>query len=82
MTRTLALLPGTGLGRSYSSSTIDAWEAGQVREVSDAEAMYLLSTFPECFVEHHDPAAIDRQPVISVPTAAKKASNPRARGKG
>lgn len=54
----LLFRPGTGLGRFYSDGGVrdGAWEAGEVRPVTPDRATYLTSTFPEAFVEHHDPA--------------------------
>ena len=85
MTR-LALLPGTALGRYYSSAAIPSWEAGQVREVAPEHATYLTSTFPDCFVEQSDPKPEPRQPAPSiqghesVPESVKKKSTRRGGG--
>lgn len=52
----------------YSSSTIDRWPLGEVREVADDQAAYLTSTFPEYFVEQG--AVPATTPVASSPPPA------------
>lgn len=41
----------------YASATIRSWPKGEVREVDDGTAAYLLGTFPGLFVEAKKPAA-------------------------
>lgn len=72
----------------YSSpDTEQSWKPGEVRQVRAKVAQYLLSTFPEAFVEHGAMAPVSRDPVpvseedeVSAPQPAEDASEPPAEG--
>lgn len=45
------LFVGMGKAKHYQSATVRIWYAGEVREVDEGTANYLLDSFPGCFVE-------------------------------
>jgi len=53
----LLLRPGKEFESYSSAATGRGWRPGEVREVPESVATYLMSTFPESFVEHGGSAA-------------------------
>lgn len=54
----------------YRSARVDSWAVGEMREVADDLAEYLLGTFPGVFVSDAPAPSLDQSPVRAVVEAS------------
>jgi hypothetical protein len=56
----------------YASSEVASWAPGEQREVPEDVAGYLMSTFPDVFVQHAEPEVVIKAESPPKPSKSKK----------